>query len=105
MGFLTAAKPKITEKEIKELGNDLVNRHDFSQPASQFVTDVILKPHVEKSPYESVPSISKEEATKIKEMLRDKRSGVYQALKDKYVSDADIEELEAAIDKALITNR
>lgn len=105
MGFFTAAKPKITEKEIKELGRDLQNVHGMTEPQSKFVTDVLLRPHVEKSPYDSTPAIDKEEAAKIKTLLSDRNSTVYRELKKKYISDTDIEEIVEEIDKALITNR
>jgi len=54
--------------------------------------------------YESTPSISKEEAMKIKELLADKRSGVHTTLKEKNISDAEIENLSKEIDKFLIIN-
>ena len=104
MGLFTSAKPKITEKEINELGNALENQHSFNASQRQFVVDVILKPHVEKSPYESTPAISKEEATRIKELLDDKRSGMHTTLKEKNISDAEIDNLKSEIDKFLIIN-
>ena len=104
MGIFTSAKPKITEKEINELGNALENQHSFNSSQRKFVVDVILKPHVESSSYEPTPAISKEEATKIKELLSDKRSGVHTTLKEKNVSDAEIENLKTEIDKFLIIN-
>ena len=105
MGVFTPTKPKITEKEIKDIGNDLENVHGFTPPQRQLVVDVLLKPHVESSPYESTPSISREEAVKIKESLNNKSGGVYKTLKEKNLTDAEIEDLEKEIDKALITNR
>ncbi|MBI2065012.1 MAG: hypothetical protein HYT62_03115 [Candidatus Yanofskybacteria bacterium] len=104
MGLFTSAKPKITEKEITELGNALENQHSFNQNQRKFVVDVVLKPHVEKSPYESTPAISKEEAMRIKELLADKNSGVHTTLKEKNISDAEIDNLSKEIDKFLIIN-
>jgi|SRR3989338_164132 len=105
MGIFTPTKPKITEREVRELGNELVNLYGLTDSQRQFVEGVLLRPHMEKSPYETAPSISKEEVDKLKEALSDKSSAVYRALKDKRITDVGIERILGELDSSLVKNR
>lgn len=100
MGFFTPAKKKITADEVNLLINELSNR-GYKPTQWQFIKDIVLNPHLDRSIYDPQQGIDEKEVEEIKQQLADPASILHRELAQKGVPPGNMKYLSEELDKFL----